>query len=240
MRRLFIALFVFALFSCKKETIDPSVPEGALYKIITVNGKVHTSFDYADGLLVKKSDFSNCDTPYWITSFAYRSGKLYAVKSAVRGIYSSFSGALCDPKGTYDESISTREYDGQGRLAKLNTQNSFVEYQYNGQEVIQKFFDSSGNNVRTHYLKYDDRGNVLEEKTPDPVNGGATSYTYDTKRNPLGGKGATSAFNGPNNAVKAFDAAGKQLWERKFTYNNDGLPSECLESNGAVYVYHYK
>jgi hypothetical protein len=242
MKRLFVALFFAFLISCTKENIDPTIPEGALYQI-TVNGKVHDSYEYVNGLIAKESQFGSCDTPYGIIEYGYDNGRLMVTESLMRALYSSNSGAMCDDKGDYEKTIRKSLYDSQGRLAKVLLTNTSVEYKYENDEVIKRYFQNGDTTFRVHYLKYDTKGNMTEERKPDPVNGGIVRYEYDNRVNPLHlkeGVYSQSPFRGPNNVIKAFDANGKQLWHRKFTYNAQGLPTRCDEGNGSVYVYHYK
>lgn len=243
MKRLFVILFLALFLSCRKDAVDLTVPNGALYQI-TANGKVHASYEYADGLLARENQFGTCETPYSITQYNYKSGRLNLAESSTKGLYSSHSAALCDPNGKYTNSVkSSFEYDALGRLIKVIYSKTYIEYEYKENEVIQRFLENGQPPFRIHHLKYDIHGNLIEEKTPDPVNGGVTRYEYDNHQNPLSvnnGIFSPSAFKSGNNVIKAFDSSGNQLWHRKFTYNSDGLPSECDEGNGAVYVYHYR
>lgn len=242
MKRLFLLLLVLTVGSCTTQNIDPAIPDGALYQI-TVNGKIQSSYEYANGLLALESLYGSCDTPYSISRYNYKSGKIHSAESSVRGIYSSLSTALCDPKGAYDKSTRNFEYDAQGRVTKLLLVHTSVEYTYTPDEVVKHYLENGQPTSRVHYLKYDDQANLIEERTPDPVHGGVVRYEYDSHPNPLQlleGVYAGSPFQGPHNVVKAFDVDGNLLWHRKFTYNDKGLPSHCDEGNGAVYVYHYK
>ncbi|MCE7060652.1 hypothetical protein [Dyadobacter sp. CY343] len=235
-----LALFVF---SCKKDNVDPSVPADALTKI-TVDDKLHESFEYADGMLVKENRFGSCETPYSIVNYKYQSGRLKSVEASARGLYSSYSGAMCDPNGTFDSYKSEVEYDSEGRVSRVVRDKSTTEFEYKGREVIEKISYDQGTGARIHNLKFDERGNLIEAETPDPVNGGIIRYEYDNKINPLHERNMASgsgyAFSGPNNPIKAFDAAGNLLWERKFEYNEKDLPTVCVESNGVAYRYHYE
>jgi hypothetical protein len=237
-----IALLL-SLFACKKGTVDLEVPESALYQI-TAGSKLHATFEYADGLLAKENSFGSCETPYAITSYTYQSGRLIAMQSAARGTTSSFSGAMCDPNGSYDRYNSILEYDNKGRISKIIRGKSTTALEYNGLEVTEKVSYDGQVNARIHYLKFDSKWNLTELRTPDPVYGGVQRFEYDNKYNPLYNPhivgGFAAIFRGPNNPVRSFDAAGNLLWERKFRYNQDGLPEICEESNGGVYTYHYK
>lgn len=242
MKRLFLLLLILTIGSCTKENIDPTIPDGALYQI-TVNGKVQSSYEYANGLFSLEQQYGSCDTPYSISKYHYQSGNLHAVESSLRGINSSNGSALCNPEGVYEISTRSFEYDNQSRVAKVLLAHTSIEYVYTATEVVKTYMENGQATMRVHHLKYDEKGNLTEEKTPDPVNGGIVRYVYDTNPNPLflkAGKYAESPFRGPNNVVKAFDADGKELWHRKFTYNSNGLPLQCDEGNGAVQVFHYK
>lgn len=229
------------LFSCKKDNVDPNIPEGALTQI-TAGDKVHETFEYADGMLVKENKFSSCETPYAIVFYNYQAGRLKSVESSARGVYSSYSGAMCDPNGTFESYVSLVEYDSEGRVSKVIRDRSITEFQYKGLEVTEKISYEQG--VRIHSLKFDQKGNLIEARTPDPVNGGVQRYEYDDKINPLYERNMASgsgyAFRGPNNLIRSFDAAGNLLWERKFKYNNKNRPEVCEESNGVSYRYHYQ
>ena len=245
MKRLFTAIFLNFLFSCKNGNldIDPSVPAGSLYEI-KVSDKISSGYEYENGILVREKEYGACETPYSITQYNYKSGTLVSYESSYRGIYSSNSRALCDANGAFEKDFKTVKYDNLGRVSKILLKNTEVRYEYEDNQ-ISKHITENGSNVsaRVHYLKYDTSGNLIEEKTPDPANGGITRYKYDEKPNPLYfkyDKQPKSAFTSPNNVVKAYDAAGRQLWERKFTYNAKGLPESCVESNGITYSYVYK
>ncbi|KAA0992964.1 hypothetical protein [Dyadobacter aurulentus] len=231
------------LFSCKKDNVDPTIPEGALTQI-TAGDKVHETFEYADGMLAKENRFSSCETPYAIVSYNYQAGRLKSVESSARGVYSSYSGAMCDPNGTFESYMSLVEYDSEGRVGKVIRDRSTTEFQYNGLEVIEKISYDQGSGVRIHTLKFDERGNLIEVRTPDPIYGGVQRYEYDDKVNPLYERNMASgsgyAFRGPNNPIRSFDAAGNLLWERKIHYNDKNLPEVCEESNGVSYRYHYR
>lgn len=243
MIRLCTVIFLIFLFSCKNRNLDPSVPAGALYEI-KVSDKINTGYDYENGILVRVKEYGACETPYYITQYNHNSGTLVSYESSYRGIYSSNSRALCDPNGAYEKYSYMVEYDGQGRVNKVLSKNTFIKYEYQVNQVVKHIIENGSNvSARVHYLEYDHSGNLIEEKTPDPVNGGITRYEYDDKTNPLFfkyDKQPKSAFTSPNNVVKAYDAAGRQLWERKFTYNANGLPQSCKESNGLTYIYVYK
>jgi hypothetical protein len=242
MKRLFVLLFVTLFISCKKDAPDPDVPEGGLYQI-TVNGKVYNSFEYENGLLVKQKQFGPCDTPYGIINYGYKSGKIQIEDRQMKALYSSSSTSMCDPAGAYEQSLNKIEYDAQGRISKILLAKTSVEFEYKNGEVIKRYFQDGVATSRIHYQKYDNKGNLIEEITPDLVNGGLVRYEYDDRPNPLylnKGMYAGSAFEGPNNPVKAFGAQNQLLWERKFTYTDKGLPARCLESNGIAYVYHYQ
>ncbi|MCE7044326.1 RHS repeat protein [Dyadobacter sp. CY312] len=242
MKRLFVTLFFAFLISCTKENVDPTIPDGSLYQI-TVNGKLHDSYEYANGLLAKENQYGSCDTPYAIVQYAYENGRLHATESAMRSLYSSSADAMCNPDGDYEKSVRKMEYDSQGRLAKIQLTSTSVAYEYKNDEVIKRYFQDGKATSRVHYMKYDAKGNLIEERTPDPVNGGVVRYEYDNKTNPLQlkeGVHAQSPFRGPNNVIKAFDASGNQLFYRKFTYNAAGLPVDLDEGNGSIFVYHYK
>ena len=244
MNKLLPILFLILIISCKNDKVDPDVPTGALQKI-TVNGKMYASFDYSNGILVKESYFGSCETPYHVTTYDYESGRVKSVRSGLRGVYSSNSNAMCDPNGVFEVSNTTFEYDSQNRIFRALRPNSITQYIYGDKQVIEKLSYNAGASVRDEYYKYDDRGNIIEVRRTDPANAGTTKYEYDDKVNPLHRAGTftggpLSPFNTPNNVVKAFDPAGKLLWERKFSYTPAGLPSECAETNGAVQQYHYK
>lgn len=242
MKRLFVALFFAFLISCTKEDVDPTIPDGSLYQI-TVNGKLHDSYEYANGLLAKENQFGSCDTPYGIVQYAYENGRLRVTESSMRGMYSSYSGAMCNADGDYEKSVRRFEYDSKGRLAKILLTNTSVAFEYKNDEVIKRYFQDGKATSRIHYLKYDAKGNLIEERTPDPVNGGVVRYEYDNHINPRQlkeGVYAQSPFRGPNNVIKAFDASGNQLYDRKFTYNAEGLPVQLDEGKGSIFVYHYK
>lgn len=241
MKRSFVLLFVVLFISCKKDSPDPTFPDAALCQT-TVDGKVYTSYEYQNGLLVKQNQFGPCDTPHGMISYGYKAGKIQSEESAMKALYSSLPNAMCDPAGSYEKSWKNLEYDTQGRISKILLAKTSIEFEYKEGEVIKRYFQDGAATSRVHYQKYDNKGNLIEERTPDTVNGGVTHYEYDDHPNPLylnKGMYAGSAFEGPNNPVKAFDAKKQLLWERKFTYTDKGLPAKCLESNGITYVYHY-
>jgi antitoxin component YwqK of YwqJK toxin-antitoxin module len=240
MKRLLMLLSATFLFSCTKDNVDTAIPDGALQRI-TQNGQIHASFEYSNGMLSKEKRFGHCETPYQIVQYVYQAGKLIQTETASRSTYASNSSALCDPKGDYEISVVQYSYDAQGRVKSEVLANTSVAYEYNAEDVVKRFFENGQASQRVHYLKFDTAGNLLEEKTPDPVNGGIVRYVYDNLKNPLAGTGAyPSAFNGPNNVTKSFDANGKQLLNRKLTYNAAGLPIQCDEGNGIVLAYHYQ
>ncbi|CAG5069397.1 hypothetical protein DYBT9623_02133 [Dyadobacter sp. CECT 9623] len=235
--------FALLVFSCKKDDVNPSAPHDALIRI-TAGDQLYQSFEYADGMLAKENLFGSCDTPYSIVNYKYQSGRLKSVEASARGTYSSYSGAMCDPNGTFESYKSEVEYDSQGRVSKVIRDRSTTEFEYKGRDVTEKISYDHGTGARIHHLKFDERGNLTEARTPDPVNGGIIRYEYDDKINPLHERNMASgsgyAFSGPNNPIKAFDAAGNMLWERKFEYNTKQLPTTCQESNGVTYSYHYQ
>ena len=240
MIRYYSFLLALLLFSCAKEEELSPIPDGVLLQI-THQGKVHESLDYENGKLFRVNSYGSCDTPFGITEYSYSNDLIKNIKRSSRGVYSSSSGAMCDPNGKYETYDSHFEYDSKGRVGKVTFSKTYVTFEYNNEEVIEKYFEN-GSNVRTHYLKYDEKGNLVEERTPDPVNGGIVRYEYDNQANPMRNPfdRVGSAFESPNNVVRAKDASNQIIFELKYTYDTNGRVKIRTEANGDTYDYHYQ
>ncbi len=243
MKVIYLSVFLLILFSCKKDKIETAAPEGGLIEV-SVSGKVSENYEYLDGLLVRENQFFSCDTPVMTISYAYQSGLLKLVKNTSRGLYSSLSTAMCDPKTPVDERLTSFEYGKDNRLEKAVRANNTSVFLYDSRGFPEKVVTTfATGEQQVKLLKYDNRGNLIEESGAGMINGESRVYAYDNQPNPYFKMKKiaeyVSPFNCPNNVVKAYDQAGKLLWERKFSYNSAGQPSECIETNGLVYSYKY-
>jgi YD repeat-containing protein len=242
MRSHYLILLFVCLLSCKKSKVEVVVPAGTLLEI-TANGKVSERYEYANGLLISENLFMNCETPAMVISYKYDGDLLRSVTTSSRGMTSSLSTAMCDPSTPVDKHLSAFEYDAGGRLKKAIREKSVSEYEYNAQGLVAKITQRFDAQARETFMQYDSKGNLIEKSGAEMINGDPERYEYDNQTNPFfamkRSQEFASPFNSRNNVIKAFDKSGKLLWERKFTYNNFGLPTECLETNGITYQYHY-
>lgn len=217
------------------------IPDGALLKI-TRQGKMLESFDYQNGKVIRVNTYGSCDTPYSIVEYNYSNELLESLKRSSRETYMLGPGALCDPDGkvvTYDCQF---EYDSQGRIQKTVAGGSYTTFEYKNDEVIMRFF-GNGITPTTDSLKYDERGNLIERRAPNPVNGGMLRYEYDNHINPLrnlhNDDGFVPADCGPNNIIRVRNASNEVVLEYKYTYDANGRVKSRTE-NGQVYDYHYQ
>lgn len=242
MRRYVLIFILGLLFSCKKDKADPEIPVGALYKI-TAQEKLQNSLEYNNGRVSRVLAYSSCETPYSIDEFGYSGDQVTFVRSGMRGAASSWSGALCDPNETFDYQDYTIQFDAEGRPAKVAGTNLLVNYEYDGQKATVRMSDKKGNLSRVYYLKFDDNGNIVEQRNSEDSDIGVTRYEYDNNPNPMKGLssyGLANPFTGANNVVRAIEANGQVQWERKFTYDAAGRPLTCDEGNGVTYQYYYR
>lgn len=242
MRRYILIFILGLLFSCKKDKADPEVPVGALYKI-TAKEKLHNSLEYNNGRVSRVLAYSSCDTPYHIVEYGYSGDQVTLVRSGMRGVLSSWSGALCDPNGTFDFQNYTIQFDAQGRYSKVTGENLLVNYEYDGQEATVRMSDKAGNLPRAYHLKFDNNGNIVERRNAASGNIGIIRYEYDNNPNPMEGLSSYSwadPFTSANNVVRAVEGNGQIQWERKFTYDSAGRPLTCDEGNGVTYQYYYR
>ncbi len=239
-------MLLLLVFSCKENTVDRSIPEGMLYKI-TKNGKTVDSLSYEGGRLKKQFLFSGCDYANRTIVYNYRSDRLNTVEFISRASSNtSYGENPCDPSA--ETQVLSRKilYGSDGRISGFHDEKHAAYYFYNGLDILMEIRNGdTGKTVQENSLKLDAFGNLLEMATPSPINGGITRYEYDDKVNPYKRVrefhyDGLTAYNGPNNVVKAFDADGRLIWERKFTYRSDGQPQTCLEPDGVAYEYHYR
>lgn len=242
MKRYALILLLGLILSCNKEKADPEIPAGGLFEI-TQGGKVQTRFEYGDGRVIRILDYSSCDTPYQIREFNYSRDRITSIREGSRGLYSSWSGALCDPNGKLEYQDYTVEYNAGGQRSKVVGKNLTADIAYSGRDAEVNVLYHTEKIRRIDLFKFDDRGNVIERQNGAPNSVGPSRYEYDNHPNPFAGLNTNvwpDPFTSPNNVIRSFDYNGDLQWERKFTYDTAGRPLTCVDGNGNTYEYHYR
>jgi hypothetical protein len=232
-----LTLFLF-FTACEKDDVSDS--SAKLLSKVTVDNKIHESFEYNEkGQLIKQNYFGMCTTnPQDEYTYTYRDNRLDNIKSVTRGLFSSHT-SMCDPtKGV--QFIQSFTYNNNGRISTITSTNSVVQFIYNQAGFIERKVITGGTNPQTYHYTYDSRGNVIKEIDPQ---GNIQQYEYDSKINPLYRNkihaGVSTPYTmSPNNVIKGTGTSGSFV--RKFQYNLFGLPSSVLEDNGLTYVYTYE
>ncbi|WP_353718347.1 hypothetical protein [Dyadobacter sp. 676] len=240
MKRYILIFLLGLLYSCKKEA-DPEIPGGALYEV-TAKGKLQKRLEYRNGRVSRVLAYSSCGTPYSIVEYGYNDGQITATRSGTRPLWSSWSGTPCDPDIALEYQNHTFQLDKQGRFSKVTGKYMTAVYEYSGQNATISIAYNDQNSSRISYVKFDGKGNVIEQSDADSGVFGIKRFEYDNNPNPMRGLntyGLPDPFTCPNNVVRSLDSGGQVLWERKFTYNDAGWPLTCHEDNGSVYEYHY-
>lgn len=263
MRIAYIFLPLMLFCSCRKETVSEKSRELQLYKI-TSGGKTVGAFDYDNkGRLINESQFMGCENELRKVIYLYSEGRLVVRKrKEKRLIIPVLPGPPgvepCDESAAYLELTDTLEYDQDGRLKKIVSGNTFVEYIYDHADTI-----SAAQKLRTDprilikQLWYDSAGNLVEEKE---VSGNSNDVSgvplglyygnslvdllrkkyrnkYDTKRNPLYDS-TLWPFHGPNNIISR--GMGDFAFEWKYVYNEYGFPIERIGGDGSKWIFHYR
>jgi RHS Repeat len=235
MKKILFLFLLAAASGCRKDTDNP-----ILLRQIKLDNNVSQSFEYANGLLLKERWFGFCtnNNPLDEFTYFYRNGRLDKLETNARSVYSSMI-AACDPASGI-KSEEKFEYDNQGRLLKVTRTSSYVLFEYNLDNLVQKqvLYQTSGVAINFSTFIYDSRGNLVEV-TDD--RGNVSRYDYDDKKNPFylmkQKPGWISPFNiSPNNVIKA---TGFTSFERKITAYHNNLPVRVVE-NGVNYSYIYQ
>lgn len=237
----FAILASMLLIGCKKE-LDPEIPVGALFKM-TAQGKLQNNLEYSNGRVSRILTYSNCETPYSIVEYGYAGDQITLIRSGTRGLLSSWSGALCDPNWPFEFQNYALKLDKQGRHNRVTSENMIASFSYDGLKAVINITDNAGKLGRAVYLRFDNNGNIIEQRNSETDTISIVHYEYDNHPNPMRGLntyGLPNPFTCPNNVVRSLDSRGQIQWDREFTYNDAGWPLTCNEGNGIEYQYHYR
>ena len=234
------SLFLFALlsFGCGKEA--PEAGNGTRLQAINVEGKIHQSFEYDGGLLVKENLWYGCEqTPMDEYFYVYTGSRLDTAKALLRSLSSS-SSAFCNPAYNLF-SYAVPEYDNQNRFSKITQPGGSVRtLEYNAANFIVKqiITHPAADSFVLNY-KRNAVGNLIEETTS---RGDKKLYQYDNNKNPYylikQRPDIVTAFNSsPNNVVKISE--GSNVHEIRYEYNSRGLPVKMFD-NGSTYEFIYQ
>ncbi len=235
--RYSLFLFALLLFGCGKEA--PEAGNGTRLQSINAGGKIHQSFEYDGGLLVKENWFNMCDrTPSNEYFYKYTDGRLDTIRSVVRSLYSSTS-SICDPASGLRSEAAVK-YNNQNQIVEIIQSNGIDRrFQYNAQGfIVKQVITHTGNEMIVSYTR-DAAGNITAQSDSQ---GNMQQYEYDNKQNPyyLIKKQTdiiTASYNSPNNVVKII--SGSNVHEIRYEYNRAGLPVKMFD-NGSTYEFIYQ
>jgi hypothetical protein len=238
-QKALVFFMLSVLCGCRNEAVENPGVQRKLYQIKS-DGRISSTFEYTTSGLMREQNFhSACQSnPVEEWEYQYQNGKVSAVLTVSRSLYSS-TAAVCDPTAGFRDE-ERFEYDTGGRISKIIRANSFSAWTYNSSGGVgkQTLHRPDGTVHHITLYRYDGRGNLVEEEE----NGLVTRYQYDNKVNPYyqinHRPGWISPWNrSPNNVVRA---TGRYNFERRITYDAQGFPVQVLEDNGMTYIYEYR